>query len=240
MAAISTSRSGSSGERPTLSQSELAYRDIKEAILTGRIAPRARLVETQLASELGVSRTPIREALRRLVSEGFVSRHHDGGLIVHEPSAREIDDIYQIREMLDGLAARLAAQRIVDSEMTRIELALQALKEATDASASDAGDEAVGHMVVANITFHEILHQASGNERLKRLSRDMSDSVRLISREAFATRERAQAIVAEHEAVVAALRERDPDAAERAAREHLRNARQYLNSRPIALEGRSY
>jgi DNA-binding GntR family transcriptional regulator len=221
--------------RTVASHSEFAYERLKDEILSGRIAPRTRLVEQELASELGVSRTPIREALRRLISQGFVSRHQAGGLVVHELSSREVDDIYQIREMLDGLAARLAAQRSVDSDLVRLEAALGKLAElATNLDESD-DRERVELMVSADLTFHEILHDASGNERLRRLSVELSDSVRLVSLGAFTSPERARAIVTEHESVLAALRDRDPDAAEQAARQHVRSARQYLSAQLLAI-----
>jgi DNA-binding GntR family transcriptional regulator len=215
------------------SQSEFAYAELKEGILSGTISPGARLVEVQLANELGVSRTPVREALRRLMTEGFVSRHHTGGLVAHEPSAREIEEIYYIREVLDGLAAYLAAQRLTESELVRIELTAEAHRTAVARFVEHETTEAVAEMVAANIAFHDLLYEISGNERLMRMSREVRDSVRLFSREAFASAERDRDIVREHEAIIDALRKRDSDAAERAARAHLTNARTYLVRRLV-------
>lgn len=211
------------------SQGEAAYEALKEAILSGKLAAGTRLVEAEVGKELGVSRTPVREALRRLTVEGFVSRQQNRGLVVHRPTAREIESVYQIREVLDGLAARLAARRAIDVELARLDLALDAVKEAAEAEALDEAEaSALRRMVSANIAVHDLLYRMSGSQRLIRMSREVRDSVRLFSRDAFASAERAVEIVGEHAAIVEAVRRRDPDAAEWAAREHLRNARRYL------------
>src|SRR5690349_8785340 len=93
-------------------QSELAYQQLKSRIASGDMPPGTRLIEVQLAEELNVSRTPVREAVRRLLTENLVSRDSTGALIVHQPSPLEIDGVYMIRQELDGLAARLAARRV--------------------------------------------------------------------------------------------------------------------------------
>jgi DNA-binding GntR family transcriptional regulator len=206
-------------------QGEQAYREIKERILVGQLDPGTRLVEGEVGKSLGISRTPVREALRKLVSDGLISRDGGGGLVVHRPSAREIEGVHQIREVLDGLAARLAARRATDIEVARLELALQAVREAAEL---ESGPDPVAQMASANIVLFEILYQASGSERLVRMSVEVRDSVRLFSREAFGTRERAADVVGEQEAMVAAIQARAPATAEAAAREHIRNARRFL------------
>lgn len=207
-------------------QSEAAYQRLREDIVSGRLAPGTRLVEAQLAKELRVSRTPVREALRRLIAEHLVSRDDSGGLSVHRPTQREIEDIYLIREVLDGLAARLASQRLSDSELAGIS---QTIERIGSASADGELGEALG----ANIAFHDILYEATGNERLIRMGRELRDFVRLLSREPFADLRRADEIVAEHRAILGALLERDADRAEEAARRHVRLAREHLTQRRI-------
>src|SRR5690242_16601242 len=89
--------------------SERVYRGLREQILTGNLAPAVRLVELQLAQHFAVSRTPVREALKRLIAEGLVVADANRGMIVRDVDPAEVEDIYVVRESLDGLAARLAA-----------------------------------------------------------------------------------------------------------------------------------
>jgi DNA-binding GntR family transcriptional regulator len=211
------------------SNSELAYQELKARIVSGALAPGARLVEAQLAAQIKVSRTPIRDALRRLVSEGLASRDESGGLIVHAASQRQIEEIYLVREVLDGLAARLAAERITDRDLVRLRLTLDALRGAAEAGRTD-------EVIATNLTFHQLIYEAAGNSRLEKLGLELREFVRLFSREAFASRDRAVAIVGEHVAIVDALEARDPEAAEHAAREHLRRAVTHLAKVTLARE----
>lgn len=201
--------------------SELAYRELKARIIQNSLRPGERLIEAQLAEDIGVSRTPVREALRRLITEQLISRDASGALIVHAPTQREVDEIYQIREALEGLAAGLAAQRISDAELERARYAVDALREASQAGNTNS-------VIYANIMFHDILYEATRNERLIQLGREMRDFVRLYSREAFTRSGRTDSLTAEHEAILDALKNRDSDEAESAARLHIRRAREHM------------
>ena len=153
-------------------QSELTYRQLKDLIVSGQLEPGARLVEAQIAEDLGVSRTPVREALRRLLDEHLASRDTTGGLTVHRATQREIEDIYTIREVLDGLAARLAARRISETDLLWMTETIEAMQGA--ASGEDPAD-----VVAANLTFHDVLYGAAGNPRLIRMGQELRDFVRL-------------------------------------------------------------
>ena len=159
-------------------QSELTYRQLKDLIVSGQLEPGERLVEAQIAEELGVSRTPVREALRRLLDEHLISRDTTGALTVHRATQREIEDIYTIREVLDGLAARLAARRISETDLLWMTETIETMREA-------AADES-GDVVAANLTFHDVLYGAAGNPRLTRMGQELRDFVRLFSREPLA------------------------------------------------------
>src|SRR5438552_8520439 len=104
-----------------LPMSERAYRELRNRIISGDLPPGTRLVEAQVASETGVSRTPVREALKRIAAEGLVSRDGLGGLIVYAASPDEVEQLYLVREVLDGLAARLAAHRVSPDEFAKLE-----------------------------------------------------------------------------------------------------------------------
>src|SRR5262245_11999626 len=220
-AAMTSARTcGGSVARRQGNQSELTYRQLKDLIVSGQLQPGERLVEAQIAEELGVSRTPVREALRRLLDEHLVSRDTSGALTVHRATQREIEDIYTIREVLDGLAARLAARRISETDLLWMTETVETMREA-------AADES-GDVVAANLTFHDVLYGAAGNPRLTRMGQELRDFVRLFSREPLAVAARAAEIAEEHEAILGALREGDADRAEDASRAHVRRARENL------------
>jgi DNA-binding GntR family transcriptional regulator len=222
-----TGRRNSSRDR--VPSNERVYSTLKESIISGEMPPRFRLVEAEIAQEMGVSRTPVREALKRLSAEALVSRNETGTLMVHPPTEREIEDIYVIREVLDGLAARLAAQRIAEYELSKLNLTVDAMKRAEQSTG-------MGELVAANILFHDLIYEISGNGRLVRMGRELRDFVRRFSRGAFGSHERAVSIIAEHEAIVHALEVRDPEAAEAAARDHARRARTYIVSLSLIQE----
>jgi DNA-binding GntR family transcriptional regulator len=216
--------SGSKGSRapePRLSSSERAYREIKEAILSGSLQPESRLVELSLAAEFGVSRTPIREALKRLIAENLVAIDPVRGTVVKGIDQREVEEVYAIREVLDGLAARLAARRIMDGDLSRLKSLMKIMESAVEEKRQNV-------LVQANVRFHEMIYQASGNDRLVALGQSITDFVRRFSATAFRSYERDVEVLDEHRALIDALERRDPDAAESAAREHMVKARSFL------------
>lgn len=215
-----------------LPSSERVYQGLKDQILAGALAPNARLVELHLASQFQVSRTPVREALKRLAAEGLVSVDPLRGMVVRDVDPVEIEEIYVIREVLDGLAAKLAAERITAADLTKLHLLMEMMRDAVRAQRWEA-------MVQANIKFHEVIHSAAGNQRLSVLTRSLQDFVRRFSSKAFASPERDDEVLEEHEEIVRALEARDPEAAEAASRRHVAGARAFLSrlylSQPTAL-----
>ena len=204
-----------------LPSSERVYRQLKEMIISGELPPHTRLVELQFAAEFGVSRTPVREALKRLTADKLVHADPVRGLVVHEPEPHEIQDVYLVREVLEGLATRLAAQRIAPEELQR----LRAILDSMHHGLSNGQTEIV---VNANMAFHDVIYRAAGNATLSRLARDLSDFVRRFSTEAFSSSPRVNTVFDEHEAILKALEEHDPEAAEAASARHLRAASEYM------------
>jgi len=194
------------------------YRALRDQILTGALVPLTRLVELQVAQQFAVSRTPVREALKRLIAEGLVVGDSLRGMVVRDVDPAEVEDIYIIREVLDGLAARLAASRASESDLTRLHL----LMELMDESAAAQRWEAV---VQINIKFHEVLYTAAGNERLTLIGRSLQDAVRRYSPRALSDPDRVAAVLKEHAEIVRAIEARQLEAAEVSARSHLAAAR---------------
>ena len=139
---------------------ELVCEHIREAIINGVFAPGERLMEIQMADEMGVSRTPVREAIRKLEMEGFVVMIPRRGTYVSNMSIKDINDVYEIRTSLDILAAGLAAERINDDELEELQRLLVQVGHAID-----SGD--MEKVLEADIAFHDVLYKASRNERLR-------------------------------------------------------------------------
>jgi DNA-binding GntR family transcriptional regulator len=207
--------------RDGLPSSEYVYRSLKEQIISGAVAPNTRLVELGIADEFGVSRTPVREALKRLAAENLVLSDPARGMVVHAPDAAEIEDVFVVREVLDGLATRLAAHRITPTELSRLQVILESMKEAIETDRRE-------QVVIANVRFHDVIYGVAGNDMLERIARDLREFVRRFTTLPFASPERVDDVLREHMAIFEALRNHDPEAAERASHAHLGAAREYL------------
>ena len=214
-------QNGIRGHNHGLPSSELVYRRLKDQIISGELPPDTRLIELAIAAEFGVSRTPVREALKRLAAENLVLADPSRGMVVHGPDATEIEDVFVVREALDGLAARLAAHRITPSELSRLELIVESMRHAV---ASDRREQ----ILIANQRFHDIIYAAAGNPMLARVASDLRDFVRRFSTLPFASPGRVEGVLHEHEDILAALNAHDPDAAHAASDRHLAAAREYL------------
>jgi len=201
-----------------------AYNRLREAILRGDLRPNARLVETELAGWLNVSRTPLREALARLASDGLVETRRRAWIVrVH--TAQEVGEIHEVRAALEGVAALLACQRATDAQIQKIADFHHAQNRAKlEMPASD-------YLVEYNDAFHEAVVAASGNERLRvfiRRNREFFFTYRIAG---LYTEEEARASLQGHDEVVDALIRRDGERAERAMREHIFEARDVIISK---------
>ena len=192
---------------------EQAYCAIRDAIQDGRLGPGQRVPELDLTAWLKVSRTPVREALRRLQSEGMLQHAPGGGLSVAQHDLRAVAELYDVRESLEGTAASLAA-RGADATEIRI---LQALLD----SQRQLPDDPRAHARF-NTIFHENIYRAAHNRFLLKSLRSLHDSVALLGHTTFAAPGRIPEALAEHQAIVAAIVRRDETDAEALARHHVR------------------
>jgi DNA-binding GntR family transcriptional regulator len=192
-----------------------AYTLILEAIDAGVYKPGDRLVESELADRLGVSRTPVREALQRLETQSMLTR--DGrSLIVASLDHNQLADLYAVRTELEGLAARLAARHATDEELRVLRGMV------TDDRALVGGDPRV--MSRANRRFHKQIHLASHNRFLIQQLDLVHRSMALMATTSFAAEGRDEVAMVEHDRIVAALEARNPDAAYAALRTHISKA----------------
>ncbi len=197
---------------------DAAYWAIRDALRTGVITPGDRLIELDLAAALGMSRTPIREALRRLEVERLIENGPRRGFVVPTATIEDLVEIFEIREVLEGLAARRAAQRMGPAEVAALAEAVGRMEQALDA------DDLTG-LSEASARFHRLLRSGSKHGRLPALIALLGDSYRSLGALELAP-ERVDAAVAEHRAIVAAISGHDGEAAERLTREHARHALQ--------------
>jgi len=195
-----------------------ATQALREAILEGRIESGARLRQTDLAARLGISRTPIREALGRLEHEGLIELLPQGGVRVALLRAEEAVELYDLREVLDGLAARLAAERAEPPSLARLGRALRRMAECVE-----RGDP--GPWFGAHVAFHEEIVRAAGNRHLQRLGATVRLSIRHFHPLLLKTEDRLAAAYREHRAIHEAIAARDGVAAERLARAHIQSAK---------------
>jgi DNA-binding GntR family transcriptional regulator len=191
------------------------YSRLLEAIDNGSYRPGARLIETELADRLDVSRTPVRQALSRLEAEGIAARDERGGLVVASLDYDQLGELYEVREMAEALAAKLAARHASPAE-------IDILNELVEADRARLDDAAA--LALSNRVFHQQLHRASHNRYLIRALDSMRRSLALLSGTTLASPGRGPASIDEHAAIVAAIAARDEDAAEAAARSHIVNA----------------
>ena len=198
-----------------LPRGEAAYQYIRSAIQGGRLRPGERLREIDLAEQIGLSRTPIREALSRLEAEGLVAHDATRGVVVAELDYSMVTELYYMREVLEGTAARLAAQHASDVEISILSDLCQQYEAAL-------GDEAA--LTASNRRFHETLYRCSHNRYLLNMVTVLHDALFLLGRTTLGSPERAAETLGEHRAVVTAIRARDANAAEEALRTHIRNA----------------
>lgn len=196
---------------------ELVFEALREAIVNGTLAPGERLMEVQLAEELGVSRTPVREAIRRLELEGYVVMVPRKGAYVASMSAKDVADVFEIRTALEGLAAELAAERITEEELEELERKLHYV-----ALRVEEGD--LEKLVEADTEFHDLLYRASRNQRLVQIIGNLREQIQRFRAASLATPGRMQETLEEHKKIVEAVAKRNGALARRLAEEHIENA----------------
>lgn len=198
---------------------EVVSEALREAIVAGVLQPGERLMEIQLAEELGVSRTPVREAIRKLELEGFVVMVPRRGTYVADLSIKDINEVYEIRTSLDILAAGLAAERITEEELEQMERLLVEIGEQMD-------KEDIEKIVEVDTKFHDILYRASRNDRLVGIISNLREQFTRFRTVSIAYPGRLKNTLEEHRKLLEAIAQRNVELAQQLAREHMENAEQ--------------
>lgn len=198
-----------------ISRAEHAYRRLLEGIRAGEFRPGQRLREIDLATRLGVSRTPVREAIRRLASEGLVELAPGRGVMIIELTRQQVRELYFLRSTLEGAAARAAAQHASESEIAAFRATLRQMA---------AWREDPAQIARLNRDFHRLIHDAAHNRYLARALSQLSDSLALLPGTTFQASGRPELAEIEHAALLHAIENRDAERAEKCAREHIDRA----------------
>jgi DNA-binding GntR family transcriptional regulator len=202
---------------------------LQNDILNGLYEPGDSLIETKLSEELGVSRTPVREAIRQLELEGLVQSFPNKGVIVKGVSEQDIEDIYTIRMLIEGLAARWAAEKITLPE-------LEELKEAVELEEFYTIRNDQNHLILFDTRFHDIIFKASKSKPLMHTLSTFHHYVQKARGISMMSPGRAMEVLEEHKAILQAIIDKDAYKAERLTTEHVRNASSNLLKQRAAKE----
>lgn len=173
---------------------EIVYEELRSLILTGKIKPGTRMMEIELAEDMGVSRTPIREAIRKLEKEGLVVIEPRKGAYASEVSVKDMEDILEVRANLEGLAAYLAAERMTDSEKKALEEIKQRFKQAVaEGNMSD--------MISYDTKFHHMIVESSRNNHLIHMVEQLQELVLRFRYIYYKDFKRAEDMIPEHKRI---------------------------------------
>ncbi|MBS3984093.1 MAG: GntR family transcriptional regulator [Selenomonadales bacterium] len=200
---------------------DIVFEHLRAAIISGALKPGERLMELQLAEDMGVSRTPVREAIRKLELEGLVSMVARRGAYVSDLSIRDIAETFEVRAALESLAAGLAAERIVPEELEQLERVLVEI-----GTCEQQGT--IERMVELDEEFHALLFAATRNSRLSQIISNLREQIARFRRSSLSTPGRIKAVFQEHKSIVEAISDRNSSLAQALAREHIENAEHSL------------
>lgn len=209
---------------PLATPSRLAdavYERLREEILSGALDPGRKLSVPALAQMLGVSRSPVVAAVQRLVQDGLAVEEPRRGAVVTLISVPELIRLYEIREVLEGLAARLAAERVNGA-------ALQAMADVLGRHEAAVVSDDQASRQLENINFHRLIRESAEHPELVRWLESIQSQVKLAMRRTGVYKDDVELTVREHRAILEAIRSRDGEVAERLSRIHIRRVREKL------------
>lgn len=213
--------------RTPSSLSERAYEAIKESILetdVTKVNDEDRIDERGLSESLGISRTPVREAINRLVIEGFLKVLPRKGIYVVKKTKKEILEILLVRAVLEGMAARLATEHVTDEEIQKMKELFLPFSE------SSSGGRFIKY-ADANIVFHELVLRTSQCGKLIELAGNLFDHIRWIRFRTIVFEDRFSKMQREHMAIIEALEKQDPGLAEKRMRSHIEGLAKYIEEK---------
>jgi len=196
---------------------ELVFETLREAIIEGELPPGERLMEVQVAEELGVSRTPVREAIRKLELEGLVAMIPRKGAYVSGLSMKDLIEVFEIRGALEGVASALSAERATEEELEALERHLVKTAELIEKKDFHA-------VVDVDTDFHSLLYETSRNTRLAQIISNLREQIQRFRQTSLSYPGRMKEALEEHRKIVEAISDRNPELARHLAQEHIENA----------------
>lgn len=195
---------------------EVIFNTLREAIIAGELIPGERLMEVQLAKKMGVSRTPVREAIRKLELEGLVDMMPRKGAHVAELSVKDIMDVLEVRATLDGLATSLAAARMTEDE-------LKNLKHVYSQFVTYMEKENLQGAIKKDVEFHEIIYHSSRNDKLIQISNNLREQIQRFRVIYLKDNSSPKELIKEHFEIYEALAARNAELAQKVAQKHIIN-----------------
>lgn len=197
--------------------SQKVYRVLKTKIVKGILKPQAKLLEGKIAQQLGVSRTPVREAIQKLIAEGFVKKTPNLSLFVIEISPFEYQEVLQVRAILEGLAACLLAKKITEIEIKQLEENIEQTKDSVSAN---------NLLVFAdlNFRFHNLIVNNCGNNYLKKILNDLYNKYPQYRMRTLGFAGRLDSALEEHRKILEALKKREEKNVDRLSQEHVKKS----------------
>lgn len=195
---------------------DVVFQTLRQAILRGELKPGERLMEIHLAQRLGVSRTPIREAIRKLELEGLVTMIPRRGAEVAQITEKSMNDVLEVRRAMDALCAELACDRITEEELAQ-------LREACDRFEQSVNTGDVKKIAQADVALHDIIVHATGNQRLIQLVNNLAEQMYRYRFEYIKDFTQHRHLIEEHRIIYEAIVQKDKETAAQAARTHIDN-----------------
>ena len=195
---------------------DVVFNTLREAILRGELKPGERLMEIQLANKLGVSRTPIREAIRKLELEGLVLMIPRKGAEVAQITEKSLRDVLEVRRALENLAVQLACLRMSPQTLADLKAAARAFEEIL-------GGEDVTAVAEADVTFHDVIYMATDNQRLISLLNNLLEQMYRYRVEYLKKKECHKQLLWEHQEIIRAIEAGEIDVATKITEQHIDN-----------------
>ena len=195
---------------------DVVFDTLRQAILRGELKPGERLMEIQLANKLGVSRTPIREALRKLELEGLVNMVPRKGAEVADITEKSLRDVLEVRKALEELSVQLACEKITEEEIEELKRVAERFKDTLD-------DQDVTKIAEADVAFHDVIYTATDNQKLILLLNNLREQMYRYRVEYLKKEEAYPQLIAEHEELIDNISKRNKEEATRIMCEHIDN-----------------
>lgn len=200
---------------------DIVFEYLRQSILDGKLEPGKRLMEIQLADQLGVSRTPIREAIRKLELEGLIVMVPRKGAYVADVSIKDILEVLEIRMVLEGLAGSLAAERMTDKEIEELTHICHGFRNCYER-------EDIKGMIEKDVEFHDCIFNSTGNSKLNQIAQGLREQIYRFRVRYISRYDKAKELVNEHQLLLEAIQNRDPENAYKYGMAHIENLTSHM------------